>query len=738
MTCAGCVAAVERALERTPGVERALVNLATQKATVIVDPRQASLDALAAAVRNAGYGLILPDPGVADAEEHARITERNEVRRSFLWALGFGLPVLALGMSHGVSIAGSAWIQLVLTTIVLGLAGRGYYRRAWSGLRHGTADMNTLVALGTGAAFVYSAVATVAPASVAPATAHHGTPPVYFEAAAAIMILVLLGKWLEIGARARTSAAIRKLGRLQVRTVRIVLDGREEEHDVDDAVVGSLLAVREGERVPLDGSIVEGSSHVDESMLTGESRPVAKGPGSEVFGGTQNGSGAFLMRVDRIGADTVLQQIVRMVEEAQGSKAPVQRLADRVSAVFVPIVLGIALLTFGAWMALGPPETRLTMALVNAVAVLIIACPCAMGLATPTAVLVATGRAAELGVLFKGGAALEIAGRIAVVAFDKTGTLTTGKAAVTDVVASAGLDEAAVLGLAAAAERGSRHPLAEAIVAEAARRGLPLEPATGFEAITGSGVAARVGARSVLVGRAPWLADAGIATEAWDATADRLGRLGRTSVFVVADGTVAGVLGIADPIREGAADAVAALVALGCEVVLITGDRPDTALAVARQLGIDRVVAGVLPGAKADEIARLRSSRGGVAMVGDGVNDAPALAAADLGIAVGTGSDVAIAASDVTLVGADPRAVGAALALSRRTLRTIRQNLGWAFAYNVLGIPLAAGVLYPWTGWLLSPVVASAAMAASSVSVVTNSLRLRRWSQPKRGQLPKL
>ncbi|HEX4824532.1 MAG TPA: heavy metal translocating P-type ATPase [Candidatus Polarisedimenticolaceae bacterium] len=727
MTCAGCVAAVERALAHSPGVERAIVNLATEKATVIVDPEAASPAALAEAVRRAGYGLILPEPGVADAGEKARLAERNEVRRSLIIAACFGVPVLVLGMSHGaLAIPHAETVQLVLTAIVLGVAGGGYYRRAWAALRHGTADMNTLVALGTGAAFVYSAVATIAPASVAPTSTHHHGPPVYFEAAAGIMVLVLLGKWLETGARARTSAAVRALGKLQVRSVRVVEDGREVERDVDDVAVGMRLAVREGETIPLDGTLVHGSSTVDESMLTGESRPVQKSAGSEVFGGTVNGGGAFVFRVDRVGADTVLQQIVRMVEEAQGSKAPVQRLADRVSAFFVPVVLGIAAITFVAWMVFGPAETRLTAALVNAVAVLIIACPCAMGLATPTAILVATGRGAEIGVLFKGGAALEMAGRIEVVAFDKTGTITVGRPAVTDAVPAPGVDPLTLLSLAAAAERGSRHPLGEAIVREAAARGIALPAADGFEAIAGSGVVARVGARRVLAGRAGWLEDAGVPVESWRERADGLALLGRTPVFVAVDGEVAGMVGIADPIREGTADSVRALKSLGCEVVLITGDRRATAESVARQAGIDRVLAEILPGGKADEIATLRRSGKRVAMVGDGINDAPALAAADLGIAVGTGSDVAIAASDVTLVGSDPRSIGAALELARRALRTIRQNLGWAFVYNVLGIPLAAGALYPWTGRLLSPLVASAAMALSSVSVVLNSLRLRR------------
>jgi Cu+-exporting ATPase len=729
MTCAGCVAAVERAISATPGVESAVVNLATEKATIILDPGVSTLEQLAESVHRAGYELILPEPGILDAENRAREADRTATRRRFIVASIFGLPVIVLGMSHGaLGIPGERWIQLALTTIVMAYAAGGYFRRAWRALCHRSADMNSLVALGTGAAYVYSVVATVDPALVSTVGFdHHVMPPVYFEAAAGILILVLLGKMLETGARERTSSAIRKLARLHVRAVRVVTGGTERESDVGDIGVGDVLAVREGEIVPLDGTLLDGESSVDESMLTGESRPVRKKPRDEVLGGTINGSGAFRMRVTRVGADTVLQQIVRMVDEAQGSRAPVQRLADRASAVFVPVVLAIAVATFAAWIALGPPETRLTLALVNAVAVLIIACPCAMGLATPTAVLVATGRGAELGVLIKGGAALESAGRIEVVVFDKTGTITTGRPTVTDVMTVGGIEPDELLRLGAAAEMGSRHPLADAIVAEGRRRVLDMPSVTSFESIAGCGVAARVDGRAVLVGRSGWLKDAGVATASLAKDTAKLAAKGSTPVSIAIDGALAGVIGVADAPREGAREAVAMLRAMGCDVVLLTGDRRETAELVARDVGIDRVVAEVLPGGKAEEIMRLRASGRRVAMVGDGVNDAPALAAADLGIAVGTGSDVVLAASDITLVGANPRSVAFALGLARQALRTIRQNLAWAFAYNVVGIPLAAGVLYPSTGWLLSPVVASAAMALSSVSVVTNSLRLRKF-----------
>jgi Cu+-exporting ATPase len=729
MTCAGCVASVERALAATPGVERALVNLATEKATIVLDPAVVSLPQLAESVRRAGYGLILPEPGVEDAEEKARLAERKATRNRFVIAATFGVPVMALGMTHGaIAVPGERGIQLAFTTIVMVFAGGGYFRRAASALRHVTADMNSLVALGTGSAYLYSLIATMAPSLVAPEIVRqHAMPPVYFEAAAGILVLVLLGKMLETGARARTSSAIRKLARLQVRSARVVVDGVEHERELDAIRVGHVLAVHEGETVPLDGVVLDGGSNVNEAILTGESRPVTKAPGDELFGGTINGSGAFHMRVTRVGADTVLAQVVRMVEEAQGSKAPVQRLADRVSAVFVPVVLLIAIATFAAWITFGPEDTRFTLALVNAVAVLIIACPCAMGLATPTAVLVATGRGAELGALIKGGAALEAAGRIDTVVFDKTGTLTSGRTTVTDLVAVPGLDKSELLRIAAAAESSSRHPLADAIVAEARRRDLDVPPATRFEAIVGCGVVATVGGHRVFAGRAGWLEDAGVATAPLAERARQMAAQARTPVLVAIDGVLSGLIGIADPIRDGAPEVVKRLRAMGCEVVLLTGDRRETAEAVARDVGIEWIVAELLPGGKAEEIARLRASGRRVAMVGDGVNDAPALASADLGVAVGTGSDVAIAASDITLVGSDPRTVAVALELGRRALLTIRQNLGWAFVYNVLGIPLAAGVLYPSTGWLLSPIVASAAMALSSVSVVTNSLRLRRF-----------
>jgi P-type Cu+ transporter len=733
MTCAACVRHVEKALQGTPGVRSAVVNLATNRATVTFDPGAVRVEELAASVKDAGYELVLGAPsngedGTGDAEAAARERETRDARRRFAVAAILGVPVLVLGMSHGgLHVPGAGYIQLVLTLPIVLYSGRSYYTRAWAALRHRTADMSTLIALGTGAALLYSLVAVAWPALVASgAGAARPAPPVYFEAVAGIITLVLLGKLLETRARARTSTAIRKLARLQAKSARVLRGGVEIDLGVEEIAVGDVVAVRPGERIPLDGEVLEGSSRVDESMLTGESVPALKEAGATVACGTMNRTGAFRFRVTRIGKDTVLQQIVRMVEEAQGSRAPIQRLADRVAAVFVPAVLLVAVLTFLAWFLLAPAETRLASALVNAVSVLIIACPCAMGLATPTAILVATGRGAMAGILVKGGAALESAHGIDTVILDKTGTITLGSPALTDVLPAQGrCSEDELVRLAASAEAGSEHPLGEAIVAEARRRGLALSPISRFEARPGRGIVAAVEDRRLVLGNPQLLADEGIAAGDFLASAARLAERGRTPVLVAADGTPLGILGIADPVRPGAREAVARMRSLGLDIVLLTGDHRAAAEAVAREVGIATVIAEVLPDRKAAEVARLKASGRRVAMVGDGINDAPALATADLGVAIGTGADVAIAASDVTLVGADLRGVVRAVRLARSTIATIRQNLFWAFGYNTLGIPIAAGVLYPWTGWLLSPVLASAAMALSSVSVVSNSLRLR-------------
>jgi Cu+-exporting ATPase len=734
MHCAACVASVEKALRAAPGVVSAAVNLATERATFVLDPARGSLDTVARAVREAGYGLVVPaaDGSIEDVEAAARRVESADANRRLAVAALFGIPVLGIGMSHGAfPFPGERWIQLALTFPVVLYAGAGYYLRAWAATRRGTADMNTLVAIGTGAAFLYSLVATAAPALVTsgfhPA---HRAPPVYYEAAAGILLLVLVGKFLETRARTQTSTALRKLAKLQVKGARVVRDGAEVEIPLDAVAVGDVIAVRPGETIPLDGEVVDGSSAVDESMLTGESLPVAKGPGDAVVGGTRNGMGAFRFRVTRVGGDTVLQQIVRMVREAQGSKAPIQRLADRVSAVFVPAVLAIAAITFAVWFAISPPEERLTLALVNAVSVMIIACPCAMGLATPTAILVATGRGAEAGVLFRGGEALQAAAEIDTVVLDKTGTVTEGKPVVVEVAAFDGLSEDDLVRIAAGVEAVSEHPLAAAVLGELERRGLGFSLPSAFEARPGKGVIATVDGKRVVLGTMALLREEGTTVDSLErhrGDLEELAARGRTPVLVAIDGRLVGCIGVFDPVRPGSREAIARLRGLGLEIVLLTGDRRATGEAVAREVGIDRVVAEVLPERKAEEVQSLQRAGRKVAMIGDGINDAPALARADVGVAIGTGTDVAIGASDVTLVRADLEAAVSAIRLARATLRNVKQNLFWAFGYNVLGIPLAAGVLYPWTGWLLSPVFASAAMALSSVSVVTNSLRLRRF-----------
>jgi len=689
-------------LARTPGVQKAQVNLATQRASVTWDPEVTGAPALATAVQAVGYALVLPSE-----EARAREEEAREVGRRLRLAAVFGIPVLVLGMAHGLHVPGSDVLQLLLCLPVL-FAGRDYYAKAWTGLRHGTLDMSTLVALGTGAAFLYSMVVTLTTRGA-----------VYYEAVAAILVLVLLGRRLESGARGRASEAIAHLARLQVDRARLVRDGEEREVPVAEVRPGDVVAVRPGESVPLDGVVLTGASSVDESLLTGESLPVPKQPGDAVVGASVNRTGAFTFRVTRVGADTMLGQIVRLVREAQAERAPIQRLADRVSAVFVPVVLAISLLTFVVWLAAHSP----TAALVHAVAVLILACPCAMGLATPTAILVATGRGAHAGLLVRGGAALEACARLDTVILDKTGTVTAGTPHLAEVVPAPGEDAAALLALAAAAEAASEHPLGEAIVAGARARGLHLPPADAFEAEPGRGVRARVDGRDVRLGS---LASFAAVPEPLRLRAQELAAAACTPVLVAVEGRVRGLLAVADPLRPEAAETVAALRRLGHGIVLLTGDHVRTAQAVAEALSIEEVHAEVPPAGKAEVVAGLRATGKRVAMVGDGINDAPALARADVGVALGTGADVAMAAADVTLVRADLRGVVDAVRLARATVRTIRQNLFWAFAYNVLGIPLAAGVFQPLTGWTLSPVIASAAMALSSLSVVGNSLRLRR------------
>jgi Cu+-exporting ATPase len=740
MHCAACATRIEGALGQAPGVSRAAVNFATGRATVEYDPAATAPAALREVVRGAGYDAVLPPegggrPGAGpDPGQAARDADFRQTRLRFLVAAALTLPVAVPAMAgHLVpSLAwlldypGRPWVELALTTPVLFWAGWGFFAGAWAAARHRAADMNTLVALGTLSAYAYSVVATVAPGwlAVGGHAGHGSAPDVYYEVAAVIVTLVLLGRLLEARARSRTGGAIRALIGLAPKTARVERGGVEIDVPVGEVVPGDVIRVRPGEKVPVDGTVLDGTSAVDESMLTGEALPVTKKPGDPVIGATVNTTGSFRMTATRVGADTVLQQIVRLVQEAQGSKAPIQRLADAVAGYFVPAVLCIAVVTFVAWFDLAPPETRLTFALLTFVSVLIIACPCALGLATPTAVMVGTGRGAQAGILIKGGGPLEAAGRLTTVVLDKTGTITEGKPAVTEV-SPAGLSADELVRVAAAAEAGSEHPLARAVIEAARVRGLSVPKPERFEAVPGHGLAATVEGRTVLVGNARLLQTRGVPFDA--AAADRAASAGRTTLLVAVDGVYAGLLAVADPVKPTSKAAVGRLRAMGLEVVLLTGDNRGTAEAVAREVGIDRVLAGVLPDGKAAEVRRLRAAGKVVAMVGDGINDAPALAAADLGIAMGTGTDVAIEAADITLVKGDVAGVAAAVELSRATMRTIRQNLFFAFAYNVLGIPVAAGVLYPLTGWLLSPILASAAMALSSVSVVTNALRLGRF-----------
>jgi P-type Cu+ transporter len=738
----GSAAPLEEHLKRTRGVADAQFNLGTMEVRVGYVPGATDAPTLRREIESFGYRVRSAptsgtDAGAADAQQQAREAEYRGLRRKFWVSAALSVPVLVIVMSHGRIEAFNQpwinWLQLALTTPVVFYGGAQFYRGAWAAFRHRAADMNTLIGIGTATAYLYSLAATVAPGFFAMQPTHAaeamgGMPmaPVYYEATAVIIALILLGRLLESRAKGRTSEAIRRLLGLQAKTARVVRDGAERDIPVEEVVPGDEVLVRPGEKIPVDGVVLAGASAVDESMLTGESLPVEKREKSEVFGATLNKTGSFRFRATKVGRDTALQQIVRLVQEAQGSKAPIARLADAISGYFTPAVICIAIAAFAAWFVLAPEATRLNMALLTFVSVLIIACPCALGLATPTAIMVGMGKGAENGVLIRGGEALETAHRLDTIVLDKTGTITRGEPALTDVAAHAGFDENGLLRLVASAERGSEHPLGEAIVKGAAERGLGLSDPTAFNAVAGHGIEATVDGRSVLMGNAKLLADRSIENPAADA-ASAMAQAGKTPMFVAIDGRFAGVVAVADQIKPESAGAIAAMKAMGLEVIMMTGDNRRTADAVAAQVGIERVLAEVLPEHKAGEVKRLQQEGRTVGMVGDGINDAPALAQADIGLAIGTGTDVAIEASDITLIRGDLRGVVTAIRLSHATIRTIRQNLFWAFIYNTLGIPIAAGLLYPVTGWLLSPIIASAAMSFSSVSVVANSLRLRRF-----------
>ncbi|MCC6934238.1 MAG: cadmium-translocating P-type ATPase [Candidatus Yanofskybacteria bacterium] len=729
MHCASCVTLIEGALRDVHGVSTANVNLANERATVTYDPAQVTDEQLRSAVASVGYQALMSDElAHEDAERARKRRELVALRFRALFSLALG-AVIVWGSFPGISaiapaLLRNAWFQFAVAIPVQFWAGWQFYRATWSSLRHRSANMDTLVTIGTSVAFIYSAFMTIAPHLVQRLGI---MPEPYFDVSTVIIGLILLGRYFEARAKAGTSEAIRKLLGLQAKTARVIRDGQEIDVPLAEVAVDDVLRVRPGEKVPVDGVILEGASAIDESMVTGESIPADKGPGDAVIGATVNRNGSFTFRATKIGSETMLAQIVRLVQEAQGSKAPIQRLADTVSSYFVPVVLMLAIATFALWYVVGP-EPSLPFATLSMVAVLIIACPCAMGLATPTAIMVGTGLGAEHGILIKDAEALEIAHTVNTVAFDKTGTLTEGKPRVTRVVAREGRGEADILAIEYALERSSSHPVAAAIVAEARERGLatPPEPES-FVAVPGHGVQGVVREMSVRAGTERFLRAGGIDTAVMRAEIDQLMDEGNTVTLIASDGELVGVIGVADTERATARQAVAQLVRRGIEVVMITGDHERVARSVATRLGITRFVAQVLPEQKSAQVEALQAEGKRVAMVGDGINDAPALAAADIGIAMASGTDVAIEAADITLVSKNLGAIAVALDLSRRTLRTIRMNLVWAFGYNIVLIPVAMGALYPVWGVLLNPMLASAAMAFSSISVVLNSLLLKRW-----------
>ncbi|PMB20892.1 heavy metal translocating P-type ATPase [Fischerella thermalis] len=736
MSCASCAKTIEDTIRSVDGVTQCSVNFGAEQATVIYDKRKTNPKAICDAVDAVGYSAIpMQDEDLFttdDIEQQTRQAENRSLVRK-VWVGGIISAILVIGslpMMTGLSIPlipmwlHHPWLQLVLATPVLFWCGASFFINAWKALKRHVATMDTLVAIGTGAAYLYSLFPTFLPGFFT----HQGLPAdVYYEAAVVIITLILLGRLLENRAKGQTSEAIRKLVGLQAKTARVIRDGTEVDIPIAQVIEGDVILVRPGEKIPVDGEIIDGSSTIDEAMVTGESVPVKKYPGDEVIGATINKTGSFKFRATRVGKDTFLAQIVKLVQQAQGSKAPIQKLADQVTGWFVPAVIAIAIATFIIWYNI---MGNVTMALITTVGVLIIACPCALGLATPTSIMVGTGKGAENGILIKGAESLELAHKVKTVVLDKTGTITQGKPTVTDFVTingTANNNELNLLRLAASVERNSEHPLAEAVVNYAQSQGVELTDAQEFEAIAGSGVQGYVSNQWVQIGTQRWMNELGIDTGALQEHWDRLEYLGKTVIWIAVNNKIQGIMGIADAVKPSSVNAIRTLQKMGLEVVMLTGDNRRTAEVIAREVGIKRVFAEVRPDQKAKTVEQIQSEGKIVAMVGDGINDAPALAQADVGIAIGTGTDVAIAASDITLISGDLQGIVTAIQLSRATIRNIRQNLFFAFIYNVAGIPIAAGILFPFFGWLLSPIIAGAAMAFSSVSVVTNALRLRNF-----------
>ena len=739
MTCASCVNKVQTALNQVPGVIEATVNFATEQATIEYFQNLVTAKDLSKATEEVGYTLVEMKEGqFVDKEKEVRDAELNLLKRKFLTGILLVAPLfilvhwekLGLGSMLPLTQQANYILQLLLQTPVQFWVGWQFYRGALAAARHRNSDMNTLIALGTSAAFLYSVLATFFPGLF---TFEGLAPKVYFDTAGAIIVLILLGRLLEARAKGQTSEAIKKLIGLQAKTATVLVNGEEHKIPVEEVLIGDTVIVRPGDKIPVDGIIIDGHSSVDESMVTGESMPVEKTASDEVVGATINKTGTFKFKATKVGKDTMLAQIIKMVEEAQGSKPPIARLVDIIASYFVPAVIGTAALTFIIWYFFGPAPA-LTYAVLNFVAVMIIACPCALGLATPTSIMVGTGKGAEHGVLIRGGEALETAHKLNAIVLDKTGTITKGEPAVTDILVAEGHQSEEIIRLAASAEKGSEHPLGEAILKKARKENLVLKDPVDFNAIPGHGIEATIDEKKVLLGNTKLMTDRNILLVNLRQQAQALSGEGKTPMWVAVDGKIAGIIAVADTLKESSRAAIGVLHHLGLEVIMLTGDNQRTADAIAKQIGIDRILAEVLPEGKANEIKKLQAEDKKVAMVGDGINDAPALAQADVGLAIGTGTDVAMESSDITLISGDLTGVVTAIALSKATIRNIKQNLFWAFAYNTILIPVAAGVLFPFFGILLNPIFAAAAMALSSVTVVTNALRLRRFKPPTIGK----